>query len=217
MAAIKRAPSHGTNAATKMVVVYDSNGEPRSMTRLNAVDLVRRGEFFWTADDRNHARPEADGPADPKATAFRIYDAEGNSVTAKPANARDMVRSGAYFWNNPTDPEVKAAAAVVEAAEALQKAEADAIPTSEDEYTIVSDPEVVTDVAKEPLYEQAKRVTGSDNLVSYLEGFSLEALKEMASKRYGEKIHHRASKETAIAKIVELEDVRAIGSDQAPA
>jgi hypothetical protein len=36
----------------------------------------------------------------------------------------------------------------------------------------------------------------------------LDALKEIASERYGESIHHRASKETAIGKIVELEEAR---------
>jgi len=190
------APSHSRNSAIDTVVVFDDDGKELVVTRLNAIDLVRGGKHYWKSVDVKADRPEADGPADPTAKTVVIYDADGKEYEMSQANARDMVNSEKYFWNNPEgSKEAAALDAVIEATEAAVTAEAE--PT-----TVDAD----IDVNKEPLAEQAMRVAGSDDVVKYLEGFSEENLRDMAQQRYGLKVHHRASKETAIVKIVEAEN-----------
>ena len=110
------------------------------------------------------------------------------------------MNSGKYTWTKNNITAAEAAAAVVEAADALAAAEA----KLEEEAAV----EEAKAAAEETLTEEAERVTGKPDVAAYLGGFSLDALKNIASERYGESLHHRASKETAIAKIVELEEAR---------
>jgi hypothetical protein len=207
------APSHGTDAATKIVTVYDKNGDAHEVTRLNALDLTRTGDYFWKAEDINKPHPEEEGPADPKAKMQTVYDAAGNKIELDNANARDMVNTGNYFWNDPTDTtQVEALDKVIDAASALAAAEAAVVDEPADE-------ESPTDVnpADESLSAQAERVTGESDVEAYLKGFSAERLRDMANERYGENIHHRSSLDTIIKRIVELEDVKTVGDDQAKA
>lgn len=211
------APSHSPNAATKMVTIYNEAREEFNVSRLNALDLIRGGGYFWKAEDINK-RPESEGPADPSAKVQTIYDAEGKPFEVDSANARDMIGTGKYFWNAPSSD-----APVEETVEASEE------PTGEEETTdattdVAEDdttpaPTAETDVvpSEEALADQALRVTGKDDVIAYLEGFAEQALRDMAMERYGEKLHHRASKETLITKIIEQEDARTVGDDQADA
>lgn len=212
------APSHGTNAATKMVTVYNEAGKEFTVSRLNALDLTRGGKYFWKTEDINKPRPEEEGPADPKAKTQTIYDADGKPYELDMANARDMVNTGKYFWNDPTgSAQAEALDNIIDAANALAEAEKTAAEDDESDAAPAETVDPDIDPAKETLADQAERVTGSDDVVAYLEGFAPERLRDMANERYGEKIHHRSSKDTIIQKIVELEDARTVGDDQANA
>lgn len=192
-------PKNGFMSAKQAVTIYSSTGEIVETTRPNAIDMVRTGGYSWTREDAGKQRVEADGPADPSADVVVIFDKSGKPLEVAKRNARELVNSGAYTWTTNGVTKEEAAAAVVEAVEALEEA-------------IVKAAEEAADVAEEAtdgvesLTEEAERVTGSPDVSAYLEGFSLDALKNIASERYGESIHHRASKATAIAKIVELEE-----------
>jgi hypothetical protein len=190
------APAHSKNSAIDKVTVFNSDGNEVVVTRLNAIDLIRGGSYYWKSDDVTAERPEADGPADPKAETVTIFSPEGTPHEMSQANARDMVTTAGYFWNDPNRDEKKEAlAAVIDAAEAVVASEA--APTVD----------TSVDVNKESLADQAMRVAGHDDVVKYLEGFSEERLRDMALQRYnGLKVHHRASKETAIVKIIEAEN-----------
>jgi len=211
------APSHAPNPASDQVTIFDSEGNSITASRLNAVDLVRGGTHFWKAQDVNVARPEADGPADPSAAVVTIYDAEGTPYELDSANARDMINSGDYFWNDP-----KLVAATPAAAETPAVEEEPSEVTAETETPAVEETAEVEEAAEEvteqeSLEAEALRVSGEEDVVAYLEGFSEEALRTMAQERFGEKIHHRASKTNVIAKIVEFEEARLVGDDQADA
>jgi hypothetical protein len=186
-------PKNGFMAGRQLVTIFAPNGEEFQTTRPNALDMIRTSGYSWTKEDAGKARIELDGPEDPTANVVVIYDLEGNPLEVEKRNARELVRSGKYKWTTNGVTEEEAAQAVVDAVEALAEAEA----KQESEAT-----------PAESLTEEAERVTGEADVEAYLTGFSLEALKSMASERYGESIHHRASKETAIAKIVELEEAR---------
>lgn len=211
------APSHAPNPASDQVTIFDSEGNSITASRLNAVDLVRGGTHFWKAQDVHVARPEADGPADPTAAIVTIYDAEGTPYELDSANARDMINSGDYFWNDP-----KLVATTPAAAETPAVEEEPSEVTAETETPAVEETVEVEEAAEEvteqeSLEAEALRVSGEEDVVAYLEGFSEEALRTMAQERFGEKIHHRASKTNVIAKIVEFEEARLVGDDQADA
>lgn len=180
-------PENSSDYANARVTVHDAEGTAQEVSRLNAVDLVRHNGYFWKAQDAYLPRPEADGPKDPTASSVTIYNLDGEETEASVANARDLVSSGAYFWNNPT---------LVESPEEVGN-------TAEEN----SDDSAI-DLSKESLAVQAASVSDSDDVIAYLESFSLDDLKELAEERYGEKLHHRVSKETAIVKITEWEDAR---------
>lgn len=188
-------PQNHFNAGNKFETVYAPDGTPVNTSRPNAVDLVRSAGYRWKSEDVGKANIEDDGPADPSADTVVIYSNDGEELQVKRANARELVASGQYKWyaENGSSAETKAAEAVVNAAKAVAKTEA-AIDAAKEELV-------------ESLTDEAIRVSDEADLTKYLEGFSLDALKQIAEQRFGEKIHHRASKETAIAKIVELEEV----------
>jgi len=210
-----KAPARAKNAATNMVKVYDSEGNELEFSRLNALDLVRSGDYYWKAEDVNKPRSEDDGPVDPAAKTQTVYDAEGTPFEVDTANARDMINMGTYFWNNP-----KAAEAGVSEPTEPTPSEPDATETTTSpESTADTNVTVPSDVdpSKEPLLAQAQRVTGSDDVIAYLEGFTEKNLRDMASERYGEKLHHRSSKQTMIANIIEFEEAKTVAEDQADA
>jgi hypothetical protein len=185
------------HSATPNTVIYSPDGKEVHIDRLNAIDLIRTAGYVWKSEDVGRTRAEADGPADPTASVVVIYDKNGGTLETSAANARELVANKTYTWADPNEvkhkvTEAEAAQAVIEAATDLAEAEAalEAEEAPEDES----------------LTGEAMRVSGEANLSKYLDGFSLEALKQIADERFGEKIHHRASKETAIAKIVELEE-----------
>jgi len=211
-------PSHVPNPASDQVVIFDSEGNSFSASRLNAVDLIRGGTYFWKAQDVNVARPESEGPADPTANVVTIYSEDGTPYELDSANARDMINTGGFFWNDPKN------AGTLPAAEATI-GEGASIETSED--VIEQTEEVSEELPKESgedastqqesLEAEALRVSGETDVVAYLEGFSEDALRLMAQERFSEKIHHRASKNNVIAKLVEFEEARLVGDDQADA
>ena len=186
-------PKNNFNSLNKIVTVYGPDGVPFETTRPNAIDLVRTNNYRWKQEDVGKAHIEDDGPIDPSADVVVIYTPNGDAVEVNRANARELVATG-YTWygKGEAKTEAEAAEAVVVAAAAVAATEAKI--AAEDENLA------------ESLTEEAVRVMGTDDLPKYLEGFSLEALKQLAAERYGEKIHHRASKETAVAKIAELEE-----------
>lgn len=187
-------PNNGFNARLQPVTIYAPDGTPTETTRPNAIDMVRRSGYSWNANDAGKTRVEAEGPEDPSAKIAIIYDKDGNKHETDTRNARELVARGDFTWTLNGMTEQKAAEAVMDAAQALADAEAKAAaaePTPDESLT-----------------EEAVRVAGDADVAKYLDGFSLDALKSIASERYGESIHHRASKETAIAKIVELEEAR---------
>ncbi len=204
------APSHTPNAATKMVTIYNEDGETLNVSRLNALDLIRGGGYYWKAEDINNPHPEADGPKDPSAKTQTVYAEDGAPHVVDSANARDMIGTGKYFWNPPTGT-----VAETPADDEDKTDEGSTEPVADPAPAPTAEADVVP--SEEGLAAQAERVTGSDDVIAYLEGFSEQALRDMAMERYGEKLHHRASKETLITKIVEMEDARTVGDDQADA
>jgi len=186
-------PNNGFNARKQPVTVYATDGTPVETTRPNAIDMVRRAGYSWNLNDAGKNRVESEGPEDPSSKIAVIYDAEGNKHETDTRNARELVQRGDYTWTLNGMTEQKAAEEVLDAAKALTDA-VEAAATA------------VEPVAEESLTEEALRVAGNADVAKYLDGFSLDALKSIASERYGESIHHRASKETAITKIVEMEE-----------
>lgn len=197
------APSHTPNAATKMVTIYNENGETLNVSRLNALDLIRGGGYYWKAEDINNPHPEAAGPKDPSAKTQTVYAEDGTPHVVDSANARDMIGTGKYFWNPPASTGTETPADDEDKTD-----EGSTDPVTEPDPDLAAKTDVVP--SEEGLAAQAERVTGSDDVVAYLEGFSEPALRDMAMERYGEKLHHRASRETLIAKIVEMEDARTL-------
>jgi len=213
------APSHTTNAAIKMVTIYNADGKTLNVTRLNALDLIRDGGYFWKVADIDNPRPESDGPKDPSAKTQTVYAEDGTPHVVNSANARDMVGTKKYFWNPPKNINE------VEPNDGSVDTITGPVPTTTDEGSVdtitgpvpTSTAEADVVPSEEGLAVQATRVTGSDDVIAYLEGFSEKALRDIAMERYGEKLHHRASKETLITKVIEMEDVRTAGDDQAAA
>ena len=185
-------PQNNFNSALKEVIIFDTDGNEVKTTRPNAIDLIRTNGYRWKREDVGVERTEDEGPVDSTADVAKIYNAAGEPLEVDRANARELINTGKYTWHvqgesNPAAvTEAEAADAVIEAAAAVVAAEAAE--------------------GAESLTDEAVRVAGDPDVAKYLEGFSLDALKQIAGERYGEKIHHRASKETAIAKIVELEE-----------
>lgn len=191
-------PQNNFNAAKQNTTVFSPDGEPYETNRPNAIDLVRTAGYAWKLEDVGLTRTEEDGPVDAAANIVVIYDADGGTLEVDRPNARELVASGKYTWNakRSTMSEGDAAQAVMDAAEAVAATEKK-----------IADNAPETAPENESLTDEAMRVAGEADLAKYLNGFSLEALKQIAEERYGEKIHHRASSETAIEKIIALEEI----------
>lgn len=216
--AIQKAPERTPNAANAPVKVYDQDGNETIMGRLNALDLVRAGTHYWNPTDAYTKTPEDEGPANPTAKMVTIYDKQGNTQEFTMVNARELVRGGNYFWNDPADlaksdekAEAEVEAAKIKAGEAEHQQENEDSEKSEAEEKADEKPEI--DVYEDPLVEQAKRVEGNDNVEAYLDGFTEANLRDLSEKRYGVKQHHRANKSTIIESIVELENEKTAEKD----
>lgn len=217
-----KAPASSANHAKRLVTIFDKDGNELEVSRLNATDLIRDGGYFWKADDVNKARPESAGSPNPKAKTQTVFGADGTPYEVDSANARDMINTGNYFWNKPdsggtVDEDTSSEQGEPTEPEAADEDETVVEPPASEETDPAPSTDTDVDPASEALAAQAQRVTGSDDVIVYLEGFSEQALRDMAMERYGEKPHHRASKATVIEKIVELEDARTVGDDQADA
>jgi len=197
-------PRNNYNPKREEVVVFRSDKEPITVTRPNARELVATGEYFWSSEDIGKARIESDGPEDPSAELHTIYDKDGQAHEVSRANARDMVGTGEYTWvpahavtetGGDAEPVVKTATAPTETVVPEESTAEDSI-----------------DPVTSPLAKIAEKVAGKD-VESYLGGFPIETLRDMAEQRYGEKIHHRASKDTVISKMVELEEAKLDSED----
>ena len=205
------------NAANLPAEVFDEDGNVHKTNRPNARELVATGKFFWKAEDVGKSPDEQeDGPADPSAAEVTVYAKNGTEFSVSMANAREMVASGDYSWApahadtaSEETGEANGEDAGEETATASTEEAADAAPAATDEPK-AEDP---LDPLNTPLHEIAKRVTGNADVAKYLEGFTEDQLREMAAQRYGAKMHHRSSKETIIAKMVELEEAKLDAED----
>lgn len=127
-----------------------------------------------------------------------IFSPDGTPTTVSRLNAHDLIRANGYTWFAP-----KTKTAVV-----FDLPEATPVNLPEefvaDALTEDAAPPVF-DINESPLDEIVFAMVGTSDISKYLEGFSPDALRVMAEARYGARLHHRSSKETLIAKIVELE------------
>lgn len=135
-----------------------------------------------------------------------IYAPDGKKHTASRLNALDLIRTAGYSWNPASATVV---AAVEEApVEAIEAAIED---TLTDERAV---PPIDADTAD--IVDIAAALTGTDAL-SYLAGYSVDALKVVAERRYGEKLRANVSKEKAIERIMALEGARIAAESAAEA
>lgn len=190
-------PQNNFNAIKNRSTIFAPDGTEVTTNRLNAIDLVRTSGYRWKREDVGVERTESEGPVEYfNADVVTVHDPDGNPVQMKRSNAREIVATGKYTWHAPIGSKAatEAADAVLKAAEAVDKVE----------KSVAVAPEVIP--PGESLTDEAIRVSGDADVAKYLDGFSLEALKQIADERYRETIHHRASKDTAILKIVEFEE-----------
>jgi len=199
------AGNNNFNASNVQVKVYDKDKTEYAVSRPNARELVATGNYFWAAEDIGKDRLEADGPANPAAEVMTIYDKDGNAHEAARANARDLVAGGNYTW-------VPAHAETETTSDEDEKSDDAAAPT--DPVVPEDAPADETlDPVNSSLVSIAQRVAGNDDVSAYLNGFPVETLRDMAMQRYGEKVHHRASKENVITKMIELEEAKLDSQD----
>jgi hypothetical protein len=199
------------NATTMDASVYDADGALIKTTRPNARELVATGNFFWKTEDIGKSRTEEQGPENPAAERCVVYaKATGEAVEVVRANARDLVTTGKYTWapahvekTSEADDSEQADDADDEGSADAHVATTEVVPTTKE--PTADDP---LDPMNSPLHEIAARVTGDADVKAYLDGFTEDNLRDMAAQRYGEKVHHRASKDTIIAKMMELEEAK---------
>ena len=124
-----------------------------------------------------------------------IFAPDGTPLEVTRLNALDLIRMNQYSWFAPE--------AVVLAA--LEPEQPPVPETPEEGADDPAEEAHALDVNESPLDEIVFAMVGTSDIPKYLEGFSADALRVMTEARYGVKMHHRSSKETLIAKIVELE------------
>lgn len=206
------------SADKEIVTVFNEEGDTFEVSRPNARELVNTGNYFWKEEQIGQERIEEDGPADPAAAMQTVYDLDGNAHEVANANARDMVASGNYTWvqaHAETEEDSDDADADADA-DTDETGDTDAsVDASTEEVVETNEPVENTplDPVNDALHEIAARVTGDSDVAAYLGTFSEENLREMAMQRYGEKVHHRTSKENIIEKMVELEDAKLDAAD----
>lgn len=141
-----------------------------------------------------------------------VYSPDGDAIEVSRLNANDLIRHSGYTWNlkgeeaeeaSPSEDEeqakIAATADKINAAIAAKNSEAP------DENNTEVEAKIDHDTA--PLEEIAKVVADLD-VEKYLEGFTADALRAMAEKRYGERVHHKSSKEKVIEKIIGFEEAK---------
>ncbi|QGH74811.1 hypothetical protein MAL1_00064 [Bacteriophage DSS3_MAL1] len=74
------------NAAYDKVTIYDNDGAPHECTRLNARELVARGDFKWDAGSVSAAAIEAAAPAEPTPTPEPAEVAEAPEAAPSPVD-----------------------------------------------------------------------------------------------------------------------------------
>lgn len=126
-----------------------------------------------------------------------VYSPEGEPLKTTRLNAIDLVRTAGYMWNQGGPAK----------APEIVTAPVDEPPTPVEEPVAAPEPAPVDEEPKvdhvgAPLAEVALAVAGADDVEKYLEGFTDDALRTMAEERYGQKVHHKTSRENIIAKIV---------------
>lgn len=193
------------NANKQAVTVYDADKNEHIVSRPNARELVATGKYFWASTDIGKDRLETDGPEDPSAEVMTIYDQDGNPQEATRANARDLVAGGKFTW-------VPAHAETETSSDDDEKSDDADAPTAP-VVTEDSPADEPLDPVNSSLASIAQRVAGNDDVSAYLDGFPVETLRDMAMQRYGEKVHHRASKENVITKMIELEEAKLDAQD----
>lgn len=124
-----------------------------------------------------------------------IYSPEGKAVQVSRLNAIDLIRTAGYSWQTGA---AEAAEEVVE--EAVAETLADEV-TEEEAPAAEAAP---VDAKTSDLDDIAAALAGTD-AASYLNGFSVDALKTIAEERYGEKLRANVSKERAVERILALE------------
>lgn len=186
-------------ASDIMQTVYDAEGKPIEVSRPNAKDLVGSGKYFWNKDDIGKSAEAAESDL---ADVVTLFSADGKEVQVNRANARDLLNNG-YSRKNP-------AAAESEVEDTTVEEPVDPEPEPEVASEALTKPKVEDplDPINSTLAEIAQRVTGNEDVAAYLETFSEDNLRQMSEERYGEKPHHRSSKEKMIAKMIELEDAK---------
>lgn len=129
-----------------------------------------------------------------------IYSPAGEPHKCSRLNAIDLVRTAGFTWKPSAGVAEKIVAEAVEETLASEP-EIPAVPEAEPES---ADP---IDANTADLEEVSAALAGTDP-VSYLNGFSTEALRTIAEERYGERLRSNISKEKAIERIVALEAAR---------
>lgn len=190
------------NANALNETVFDADGNAHQTTRPNARELINTGAFFRAVEDIGKPRLESDGPNDPSAANVTVYDKYGEPLEVSRQNARELTSTAEYTWNAAT------VGSEPESAEELaqEPTRSTAEPASKEASTPVQTTEDPLVPMETPLADIALRVTGDPDISKYLGGFSVENLRQLASERYGENIHHRSAKATIIQKIVECEE-----------
>ncbi|AMO44091.1 hypothetical protein DSS3P8_033 [Roseobacter phage DSS3P8] len=127
-----------------------------------------------------------------------IYSPAGEAHSCTRLNALDLIRTNGYKWNSGDAP-----------AKAAEPTPEDSVPEvvteTHAEAEVVIDEEPF-DVNTAPLADVAERIVGSNDIAKYLEGFTADALRVMADERFGQKVHHKASKASVIDKIIMWEE-----------
>ena len=126
-----------------------------------------------------------------------IYSPSGEPHQCSRLNAIDLIRTAGFSWKASS----AAAEKIVE--EAVQETIA-AVP----ELVAPADAEVAPiDANTADLEEVSAALAGTDP-ASYLNGFSVEALRTIAEERYGERLRANISKEKAVDRVLALEAAR---------
>ncbi|WNL50641.1 hypothetical protein RPALISO_52 [Ruegeria phage RpAliso] len=143
-----------------------------------------------------------ENPAHNKVTIFRK---DGTPLTTSRLNARELVSTGKYVWHKEkakVDPvAVEPEPTPEPTPEPEPEAPAEPEPTPEPESDADLDPDTADLDAL-----AAMAIDGT--VEEYLNGFSVDALKTIAEKRYNEKLRSNVSKASAIEKIIGFEEAK---------
>jgi len=131
-----------------------------------------------------------------------VYAPSGEPHECSRLNALDLVRTAGYTWR----PSEATAIEIVEAAIEDTEAERAVEEAATEERAVNPN---TTDL------ENLSAALAGVDAVSYLNGFSVEALRTIAEERYGERLRANISKEKAIERILSLEEARIAGESTA--